>query len=574
MRTRLVQLGGLVALTLALTTAAVANTTLADFSAASVGSYNPRAGWQAFGAGTTDAGIRADGSVGNGAYHAIDWASSTWGIGDIATASMDLSSYTAVTVDARLVDLGSLTGTAKIAFAIDQPGGVEYSTPDQALAISSTYTTYTFTFSTLALSAGGGALNLANATPKFIVRKNGQSGAARFDFDQIIAVGGGGGPPTLTPVVLRPPWDGDNYRAMWVYDSSGAKIVNNVSTAQALLDFCAREGVNVLYFYTRAIIEGGSAAMQTKLRDLLRVAHASGIRVEALYDAVHVPAASEVEGWCSALLAFHQATPADVADDFDAVHLDVEFWLNSPWSDVEAGNQVVARTFLDDVLVSARAYLDEHGGTLVDLGCDLSTHFDATGMLPSPLLYDGVTQYFLQHVLDHADSVTLMSYYDSAGALLNTTYAELDQAAAKSRRIMLGADVAPVPTEHPNNSFADNTPTPYSAMTVALQNFHGLLTTTRRGALDGFAVFHYDYYPALTPNPLNRDDLNGDGTVNFADFTIWKTYYGVPGVPAVWAARDGDYDLSGSVDLADFAHFARCYTGDNCGCPVPEGCAR
>jgi len=442
------------------------------------------------------------------------------------------------------------------------------------LAVSANYTTYTFTFATLTRTAGSGALNLASATPKFIVRKNVQTGSARFDFDQIIAVGGGGGPSTLTPVVLRPPWDGDNYRAMWVYAGSGHYIVDNVSTAQALLDLCAREGVNRLYFAGYSIWATGSTTLKTQMRDFLRVAHASGIRVEALLDSVANPSLGSIQGWCASLLAFHTGTPADTTDDFDALHFDVEFWLIAPWSQVEASNQDVARIFLDNVLVGARSYLDAHGGTAVELGCDLSTHFDTSGMLPSPMLYGGVTQYFVQHVLEHADNVTLMSYYDTAGAILNVTYNELDYAAAKGRRIMLGADVAPVPPEYPTNSFADNTPTPYSAMTVALQDFHGLLTPARLGALDGFSVFHYDYYAAITPNPLSRADLNGDATVNFADFTIWKNYYGGPDVPAVWAARDGDYDGSGSVDLADFAAFARCYTGADCGCPVPDECAR
>ena len=546
-----------------------ADTVITDFNAATVGSYNPRASWSAFGAGTTDQGVRTDGSTGNGAYHSVNWAQSSWGIGDGFASVYDLSAYVAVAADARIVDLGGLTGTALLRFALDLPGGTEYSTP--SVALTGSFQTLVFNLSSLTRTAGSGSLDLTAGTPKFIVSKNGQAGQARFDLDQIVARGAGGN-FILTPVILNPPWDGDNVRAMWLYASTSVPRVDTAANAQAILDFCAREGVNRINFGGYSVWAGTSAPLKDNLRAFLTAAHASGIRVEALLDGTNWGTnPTLVQTRIGEILAFHNATPANTTDDFDAIHFDVEFWLDSSWTGSEANKQQVARNYLDNVLVNARTYLNANGAAAVDVSTDLAAHFDTSGWLPSAMLYNGVTQYFIEHVLDHADDVVLMSYYDTAATLLSVTSFELDKAAAKGRKIQLGADIQPVPPEVSINSFGDNTPTPYSAMTTTLQSFHTSLTLSRLSALDGFSVFNYDGYVANTPNPLSQADLNGDGQVTAADFTIFAGYLLGPGVAVASVAKDGDFDRSDAVDLLDFAQFQVCFSGTG---SIPQGCER
>ena len=555
---------------LALAVTGRADTVLTDFNTAPPGSYNPRANWSAFGAGTTDRGVQADGSLGNGAYHTVDWGSATWGVGDVSTVVVDLSAYGSVAVDARSVDVGGLTGTALLNFALDLPGGTEYSTP--GVSLSPTYQTYVFPFTSLARTAGNGPLDLTAGIPKLIVKRNGQSGQGRFDFDQITALGSGF---SLTPVVLNPPWDGDNVRGMWLYATSSNPRVNSAATAQAILDFCAREGVNRVYFDAFTIWTGSSGMLKANLRTFLTTAHESGIRVEAVIGDPNWPTdPNMVQQRVGEILAFHNTTPGDTLDDFDAVHFDVEFWSTMAWrngSDMD--HQQTARNYLDNVLVNTRTFLDANGSSVTQIATDLSTHFDTADMLPSPFIYQGVTQYFVEHVLDHANDVVFMSYYDTAGALFNVTSFELDRAAGKNRRVQLGADIQPVPPELPVNTFADNGPTPYSAMTTVLRAFHVGLTPTRLAALDGFSVFNYDGYSGNTPNPLSQADLDGDGNVDFPDFAIFRTFWAGPNVPAQSVARDGDYDRSGAVDLLDFAQFQACFTGPGGG-SVPTTCER
>ena len=97
---------------------------------------------------------------------------------------------------------------------------VKGSTPTEA--VPDAYQTFTFEFSSLYRTAGSAPLDLTNAQPKLILRKNDQAGRARFDFDEIVAVSGGPDPYELVPVTLWPPPDGDDTRAIWLY--SGTKF--------------------------------------------------------------------------------------------------------------------------------------------------------------------------------------------------------------------------------------------------------------------------------------------------------------------------------------------------------------
>jgi hypothetical protein len=379
----------------------------------------------------------------------------------------------------------------------------------------------------------------------------------------------------LTPVELRPPPDGDAVRAMWFYTTA---VFTSSSASQAVLDFCAREGVNRINCGAYAVWgPGGTSTQRANLRTFIQAAHASGIRMEALLDGRNWHNnPTLVRTRISQILALHNATPADTTDDFDSIHFDIEFWLDSSWTDAEteAERQQVACLYLENVLVNARSHLDTNGAAAVDIAVDLSSHFDTTDMLPSPMLYNGVTQYFLEHVFDHADDVVLMSYYDTATALANVANVELDMASTNGRRIQLGADIESIPPEYTTNTFADNTPTAYSAMTTVLDYFHQRLSASRLAALDGFSVFHYTGYSANAPNPGNIADWDGDGDVDRTDYKSWQTYYLGPGAGAAGLARDGDLNGDGHVDLADFALFARCFTGSGVTGPIPLECRR
>jgi len=552
---------------------AQADTLIEHFTSAVVGSYNPRANWNAFGNGTTDRGITASGSAGNGAFHSANFADASWGVGDKEDSFRDLSTYSAIRVDARLVPNAGHSGTPQLRLGLNMAdGATEWSTP--TVDLTADYQTYTFEFSALTRTAGSGALDLTNCQIKLILRKNDQAGTARFDFDEVFAVSGGGETYTLTPVNLNPPPDGDSVRAIWLY--AGTKFGSS-EESQAVLDFCAQEGVNWIFLSGYTVWALGTEQERANMRVFVETAHASGIRVDALGgDVTWQDNPAIVQTRLNQVLAMNNATPANPNDDFDGYHFDVEFWLDSTYKNAadEAGRRQVAINYLTNVLVNARQHLDANGETDMAIGVALSSHHENSTHLPSAFSYGGTTQYFIEHVMDLVDDVVLMSYIDSASGLLSWTSYELDKAAGKGRQILVATDLQPIPPALSINTFWDNLPTAFSAMTTAVRTYHTLLSPSRAGALAGVSVFHYDYYLDVAPQPRNRADVDGDGDADAADYAEFASYLAGPTVAAEGLAVDCDLDHNGAVDLADFGRFAECYTGAGVTEPIPAGCER
>jgi hypothetical protein len=360
---------------------------------------------------------------------------------------------------------------------------------------------------------------------------------------------------------------------MWHYPS--ASSFDNLTQAQAVLDFCAREGVNRIYSGSYATWTGGNATRKANLRSFLETARASGIRVEALLDGTDWqdnPAL--VQTRIDQILALHNASSSNPNDDFAAIHFDCEFWLDPTWTGNEANKRQVAIRYLDNVLANARDFLALRNAAHIGIAVDLSSHFDASSFLPTAFAYDGTTQYFLQHVLDLVDDVVLMSYYDNTTALSNVSVPELDMAAAKGRRIQLGADVQPTPPEVASNTFADNAPTCHVAMTTTLESFHAGLSANRLAALDGFTVFHYGGYLSAMPAVRNIADWDGDGDADASDFNAFAPHLAGPDQAVAGLGRDADFDLDGDVDLADAALLQLCFTGPGISGPIPSACER
>ena len=340
---------------------------------------------------------------------------------------------------------------------------------------------------------------------------------------------------TLWRVVLDPPPDGDAVRAMWLYSTAGCQLrVDTANKAQAILDFCAREGVNRIYFHIDHLFLVNTSELWYNLRVFLGTAFASGIRVEALIDGIDTY--NDPSGIAShigrILSQVHDPTPYNTDDDFAAIHFDIEFWLDPDWPVLQEDRQEVARQYLENVLVNARDYLDSHNASYVEIGVDLSAHLNNPGYLPQPFKFrpeEEEPQYFLEHVLDHADDVVLMSYYDSAYEINDSIEWELEQLDGSGDKLQLGAMIQP--GHLPINTFADNSPDPYTAMTTELTAFHAGLSPAQLAVLDGFSVFHYDGYSEFAPRPANVADFDDDGDVDLADFAIFTQCFRGPGVP-------------------------------------------
>ena len=152
---------------------------------------NGAQGWTSFGDFTTESGMLAGGSVGQGRYHVADFDAPVvgWGIGDISPV-LDLSSYTGMKVDLRLVDVAghpAFSGWREFDFILEVGAAKECKKTFDA---TNAYATYSVNFSEL--NPQPAAEELAAARIKLIVRKIGSqgtnSGTVELDYDQVTAI--------------------------------------------------------------------------------------------------------------------------------------------------------------------------------------------------------------------------------------------------------------------------------------------------------------------------------------------------------------------------------------------------
>jgi hypothetical protein len=167
----------------------LADTVLYDFTSGGQG-------WGSYGAPTTDSGVLPGGSVGQGRYHAFDWALGSWGIVDVSPAT-DLTAYTGLTVDARLVANPTYPDDAPRAVDLGLViGGNEYYAP--AVTLTSSYQTFAITFADFVPNGS----DLSAAIIQFRILRNGYpTGLGRFDYDQVTGVPE---PATLLMLCLLP----------------------------------------------------------------------------------------------------------------------------------------------------------------------------------------------------------------------------------------------------------------------------------------------------------------------------------------------------------------------------------
>jgi len=63
--------------------------------------------------------------------------------------------------------------------------------------------------------------------------------------------------------------------------------------------------------------------------------------------------------------------------------------------------------------------------------------------------------------------------------------------------------------------------------------------------------------------PLIPGDFDRDGDVDQADYDLFASCAGGPGLPAAAGCETADFDSDNDVDQTDFAAFQRCYGGEN-----------
>ena len=267
--------------------------------------------------------------------------------------------------------------------------------------------------------------------------------------------------------------------AMWVWQFDTAAATAELR--QELIQFSLRHRIRVLFVGTDPAL----ADHEDEYAELIGLAHSHGIRVFALAGKAvwakkehHEEALDRLEQ----VLSFNERHPER---RFDGIQFDIEpYTLPEFRGDAEAiGSQFVR------LIAKAAGMISERGHAL-ELNVAIPFWY-ATGDPPVVVDYDGVRKPLSHHLLDAADSVSIMAYRDSAEEQIAVARAELDYAAKVGKKAYIGAETGPPDGE--------GIPEQVTYYHQELWFFHEQLEAVRRHyakhpAFAGVAIHSYDSF--------------------------------------------------------------------------------
>lgn len=201
----------------------------------------------------------------------------------------------------------------------------------------------------------------------------------------------------------------------------GNNAATNPAEVARRLDFLSAHGVDEIYFCVDL------RKFQKETRDFVKKAHAKGMRVACLNGDVSWirPGNRGFAETLALYLAYQKAAAPD--EKFYALHLDVE-----PHQDAKLSDARKWQLYADFVL---RAAADVHAaGEKIEW--DIPFWLDNLKVAYG----DKAEAPLLEVVMDNSDAVALMSYRDSAEAMLDVSKTEIEMAKSRSIRVILGAE--------------------------------------------------------------------------------------------------------------------------------------
>ena len=196
----------------------------------------------------------------------------------------------------------------------------------------------------------------------------------------------------------------------------------NPAEAARRMEFLKKHAVTEIYFCTDLKEE-----RQADVRRFVKAARGQGMRVAYLNGDVSWirPGNRGFSETFSRYLAYQKAAAPD--EKFYAIHLDVE-----PHQDAKLSDARKWQLYADFVL---RAAADVHAaGEKIEW--DIPFWLDNL-----KVAYGDKTEApLLEVVMDNSDAVALMSYRDSAEAMLDVSKTEIEMAKSRSIRVILGAE--------------------------------------------------------------------------------------------------------------------------------------
>lgn len=252
--------------------------------------------------------------------------------------------------------------------------------------------------------------------------------------------------PTETPAV-RPRSLG---KATWVWNT--AEILDDPHQRARLLDVVTAQGFDRVFLQLVDAEEAGKPVglidPDPRLRRLVAALRRWGIRVYAL------------DGFKGYALPAHHASVLATVDNviryneeslpperFAGIHHDIEPYLLPGFNGAQ--RETIARAYLE--LVAACARRAREAGLEYDV--DIPFWYDAPGEYTYESVdveFGGARKPLSEHLIDLTDGVTLMDYRTvafGADGTIRHAEGELEYAAARGKRVLIGLETSPLPDE-------------------------------------------------------------------------------------------------------------------------------
>lgn len=284
-------------------------------------------------------------------------------------------------------------------------------------------------------------------------------------------------------------------RAVWTWEQPSTAMVRSPAVADEALAFLRRKHLTALYLYADAF-EGRHLLRDEpqRYRDLIRAAHASGIRVYALLGSWYLHTERYVlPAFQSAAVAMVQTVldynaAAAESERFDGMNYDIEPHLLDAW---EASTRAsLLRGFLD--MTAAMMAAKRRSGQSLPIGPAIPFWWD--GIVVE---WRGVRKPASEHIIDITDYVTLMDYRnraDGSDSILSHAMDELAYAERVGKRVEIGLEFNP--TEPAKLSFYGLPEASFERATATVEAVIGM-----RPGFGGFVFHHYEGYRRFVGEP-------------------------------------------------------------------------
>ncbi len=284
-------------------------------------------------------------------------------------------------------------------------------------------------------------------------------------------------------------------RAMWIWNIDFGL---DDKESDRLINFCNLRKINVLYFYT------GKAAMFKEepslqyLKRFLRKAHAAGIKVHGL------------DGWNDAFLPEKQPDflaaiqrildyNKQVAEEerFDGFQSDVEPVTFKGYHQSVEDKKRIDLQFIE-LHAKGRDLITRSGLKNFEYGLAILESYDKDKP-ETYVTWNGKTGNVAEHAIDIFDYFAIMSYHDLARVTIKSAQYNVDLAAAKGKKALIGAETLDIFTKYQGSREITFYEEGVDEMEKELKKVYHHFKDNK--GFGGFAIHHYDSYRTLPDKP-------------------------------------------------------------------------